>query len=86
MRNQHWRREGEETTQPFTGTTVALPEGSYTILGHATDYEDAKTTARVVAGRESAAVLIFKKIVKNTKAGEPIKGARPRGTEGCADL
>jgi hypothetical protein len=68
-----WRREGEETAQAFSGTNVTLPEGSYTIMGHATDYEDAKTTTKVVAGREAAAVLIFKKIVKSTKAGEPIK-------------
>jgi hypothetical protein len=65
-----WRREGEDTTQPFSGTSVALPEGTYTILGHATDYEDAKTTVKVAAGRDAAAVLIFKKSAGRTTSGE----------------
>jgi hypothetical protein len=55
------RREGEETTQPFSGTSVSLPEGTYTILGHASEYDEAKTTVKVTAGRETAAVLIFRK-------------------------
>src|SRR5205823_5225389 len=69
-----WRREGEETTTPFTGTTVTLPEGSYIILGHAPDFEDAKASTKVVAGRESAVVLVFKK-TNGKKTAEAPKGA-----------
>jgi hypothetical protein len=56
-----WRRESDGVSQPFTGNSISLPEGTYTIQGRAPDYEGARTTARIVAGRNAVAVLTFKK-------------------------
>ena len=56
-----WRVEGEQTIHPFSGTSVALPEGTYTILGYDHDHGDAQETLKVVAGEVAVVVLIFKK-------------------------
>jgi hypothetical protein len=66
-----WKRDGEETSQTFTDNPLTLPEGSYTISGHAPDFEDAHTSVKVSAGRPTSAVLVFRKIV--TKKTEPVK-------------
>jgi len=66
-----WKRDGEETSQTFTDNPLTLPEGSYTISGHAPDFEDAHTSVKVSAGRPAPAVLVFRKIV--TKKAEPVK-------------
>jgi hypothetical protein len=65
-----WHREGEDATQPFTGNSVSLPEGTYTISGRAPDYEEAKTIVKVVSGKDVAAVLVFKKSAGKATAGE----------------
>ena len=56
-----WRVEGEQTIHPFSGSSVALPEGTYTILGYDHDHGDAQETLKVVAGEVAVVVLIFKK-------------------------
>jgi hypothetical protein len=56
-----WRVEGEQTIHPFSGTSVALPEGTYTILGYDHDHGDAQETLKVVAGEVAVVVLVFKK-------------------------
>jgi hypothetical protein len=59
-----WRRQGEEGEHPFNGTTLSLTEGTYTILGHAKGYEDARATVEVVAGQNYAATLNFKAVAQ----------------------
>jgi serine/threonine-protein kinase len=66
-----WKRDGEETSQTFTDNPLTLPEGSYTISGHAPGFEDAHTSVKVSAGRPVSAVLAFRRIV--TKKPEPVK-------------
>jgi hypothetical protein len=63
-----WKREGEERSQTFNENPLTLDEGTYTIMGQAAEYEDARTTVKVAAGHQAAAVLIFKKIVAAKKA------------------
>ena len=57
-----WKREGEENIQAFTDNPLTLPEGSYTIIGRAPGYEEARVPAKITAGYSAAAVLTFRKI------------------------
>jgi serine/threonine-protein kinase len=66
-----WKREGETAIQPVTENPMPLPEGSYTIIGHAPDYEEARVTARVTAGQVVNAPLVFRKVVVERR--EPVK-------------
>jgi hypothetical protein len=69
-----WRRESDGASQTFTGPNITLPEGVYTIVGHAPDYEESRTLVRMAAGPTSAAVLIFRKKVEPMKAGREEPG------------
>jgi hypothetical protein len=76
-----WRREGEEANQPVNENPLTLPEGTYTIIGHAPDHEEARATAKITAGHMTNAVLVFKHIVVEKK--EPV---RPRTVVGLDEL
>jgi hypothetical protein len=66
-----WKRDGEDNIQTFTDNPLSLPEGSYTIIGRAPGYEEARTQAKITGGHAAAAALVFRKIVA-TRA-EPVK-------------
>lgn len=56
------RREGESQDREVTGTSLNLPEGSYTITGSAPRYQDATASVHVTARKTVAASLTFKPI------------------------
>jgi len=70
-----WTREGEDGIHAFTENPLTLPEGSYTIVGRALGYEEARTPAKITAGRAAAADLVFRKIV--VAKAEPVKQPNP---------
>jgi serine/threonine-protein kinase len=56
------RREGESQDREVTGTSLSLPEGSYTITGSAPRYQDATASVRVAARKTVSASLTFKPV------------------------
>ena len=56
------RREGESQDRDVTGTSLSLPEGSYTITGSAPRYQDVTASVRVTARRTVSASLTFKPV------------------------
>ncbi|HUI78225.1 MAG TPA: PEGA domain-containing protein [Bryobacteraceae bacterium] len=54
------RRDGEAQDREVAGTSLTLPEGSYTITGSAPRYQDATASVRVTARRTVSASLTFK--------------------------
>jgi hypothetical protein len=81
----------QQITEPHQ---LVVPEGTYTIVGHAPGHQDAQTTAKVTDGQVVNAVLIFSKIVAEKKEPvkpravgleEPVKPVKPR-TVGLEEL
>jgi eukaryotic-like serine/threonine-protein kinase len=72
------RRDGESQDREVTGTSLSLPEGSYTITASAPRYQDATASVRVTAHKTVAASLTFKTV-------EGQAGAAGQGTFSLTD-
>jgi hypothetical protein len=58
------RREGESQDHDISGSSLSLPEGSYTVTGSAPQYQNAVSTVRVTSNAISTVRLDFPKKVE----------------------
>ncbi len=61
------KRQGDDAPRPLESTS--LPEGDYTVTGHADGYEEASASVKVTGGKSVTVGLTFKPIPK----AEPVK-------------
>ena len=55
------RREGESQDRDFSGSSLSLAEGSYTVTGTAAQYQNAVANVHITANAIATASLVFKK-------------------------
>ncbi len=62
------RREGESQDREVSGSSLSLPEGSYTITGSAPQYQNAVSTVHVTANAVSTARVEFTRKIETAPA------------------
>jgi serine/threonine-protein kinase len=65
------RREGESQDHDVSGSSASLPEGSYTVIASAPQYQNAVANVHIAANASATASLTLKKIETNTVAKAP---------------